>query len=211
MKKVICNINENSCPCRVIDLDNDMLYCNFMKNFAKLSIQNQEEKANHLINQICPKIRDHMLHHDALVDRLRKHTKIFLGKVKVGEICFCNLEEDNVIFLGYPADKYDNVKYKRLDGRVKTAPGFCFSIISKGNKTSEYKTEDESKAEKYSWMARRNGFRVIEGKSGDNFLIRIYGDNQDDVDEFIANLNNDLILDDLYSDFDDEFLLYGDT
>ncbi|HEC39170.1 MAG TPA: hypothetical protein ENI29_13095 [bacterium] len=208
MQKVICNINDNSCPCRVIDLDDNMLYCNFIENYVKLNFQKQSGKANHLINQVCPKIRDHIHHHDVMVERLRKHTKKFLDKIKAGEICFCTLETDNVIFLDYPADKYKYVKYKRHDGSVKTAPGFCFSIISKGNKTSEYKTKDESKAEKYSEIARRNGFRVEDERIGDTFFIKIYGDNQKDVDEFIANLNNDLILDDLYSDFDDEFLLY---
>jgi len=199
---MICNTSNNNCPCRVIANDDEIFYCNFIERWVELNIQNQVKEADQLVNMVCHEVRDHIHFHHNFVEQKQKQKRKFLEKIKYGEECFCTLESENVIFLEKPVDKYGDVKYRTVNGKINTAPGFCFSIISKGDKTSEYKTKDKIKAEEYSIMARSNGFRVEDERIGDVYILKIYGDNQNTVDEFVTNLNNNLTLDDLYRSLD---------
>ncbi len=197
-KSKLCDIISHSCPYKTFDSDKGFNYCDFVNVYAELDIQGQMEKVNRLLKKICPELREEILHHHYKVDQLRKQKKEFLAHVKQGDICFCTARVDNVIFIEHPSNIHGDVKYKTLDGEIREAPNFCFRIISKGNKFAEYETHDEEKAENYSRLARSNGFRVDVDKIKDTFFLKIYGDLQEEVDEFVTNIENNLILNDFY-------------
>lgn len=194
----ICDIISNPCPCKIVDLEDDISFCNFVKMFAEMQIMGDSKKINIFLKKVCPEVRNEILHHDYRAEQLQKQKKEFLENVKPGDICFCTAEIHDVIFLEYPSNRYRDVKYKTVDGEIGEAPSFCFRIISKGNKFALYETKEKDKAEDYSRLVRRNGFRVEEEKKENIYLLKIYGDNQEEVDEFVTNLKNDLVLDDFY-------------
>ncbi|MFX1345065.1 MAG: hypothetical protein ACFFAI_08140 [Promethearchaeota archaeon] len=197
----ICYNNFNPCPCKVLDLKKKIAYCNFINMFAESQITdkaNHSKKADSLLKKVCPEVRNEILHHDYRAEQLQKRKKEFLKRVQPEDICFCTAEIENVIFLEYPSNVHGDVKYKTFDGRISEAPSFCFSIISKGDKCAEYETNDKDKMESYERLARKNGFRVEVEQLKNGYLLKIYGDKQEEVDEFVVNLNNDLVIDDFY-------------
>ena len=151
-----------------------------------------------LLKKVCPEVRKEILHHDYRAEQLQKRKKEFLKNVKLGDICFCTAEIENVIFLEHPSNIHGDVKYKTADGRISEAPSFCFRVISKGNIYAEYETKNKNKMETYERLARENGFRVEVESLKDIYLLKIYGEKQEEVDSFVLNLNNDLVLDDFY-------------
>ena len=122
--------------------------------------------------------------------------KEFLEKVQPGDVCFCTAETENVIFLEHPSNIHGDLRYNTIDSKIYESSSFCFRIISKGDKCAEYETKDKAKLESYERLARRNGFRIEIEKIEDVYLLKIYGDRQEDVDNFAINLKNDLVLDD---------------
>lgn len=198
MKSRICNIDFNQGPCKIIDLKNGRSLCNFIERFAELSYCGENEELDRLIKQICPDMRDQILHHKCTIKQNKKIAKYFLNHVKPGDIVFCTSEIYGVEFIEYPSHKFGDYKYKNIDGVIQKAPSSCFRIISKGDKYAEYKTKDKEKAEDYSRLARRNGYRVEKEKLEDTYVLKIYRDTQEEVDLFVENLNNDLVLYDFY-------------
>jgi hypothetical protein len=57
-----------------------------------------------------------------------------------------------------------------------------------------YKTEDKDKADYYDYISRKNGFRVERSMINKLYILKIYGDIQKEVDEFVIQLENDLII-----------------
>lgn len=199
--KICDKINFKSCPCKSIDFENDISFCNFIKAYGKLEIsENFKEKAL-LLKNVCPEVRNEILQHSYRVRQLQKQEKEFLEKVRPGDVVFCTAAIHDVVFLEHPSNIYGDVKYKTIDGEIREAPSFCFRIISKGNKFAEYETSDKEKADSYSRLARRNGFRVEKQKIKNVYVLKIYGDIQKEVDDFVTNLRIEFILNDFYDFF----------
>lgn len=156
---------------------------------------NTPEMVSSFLDKVCIEVRNEVISHDSEVDRLQKKTTTFLEKVKPEELVYCSALLQDVIFLEPPKYKYGWCKYKTRDGKIKEAPPHCFSIISKGDKHGEYKTKDLKKANWYYLIARGYGFRVKKKKIDNYYVLTIYGDKQDEIDNFFFNLNKDLILD----------------
>ena len=101
-------------------------------------------------------------------------------------------------FLEKPEYKQGYCKYKTRDGIIREAPSFCFANISKGNKFSEYETKEQYKVDLYARYARRKGYRVEKNKLNDFYLLKIFGDTQEEVDDFVGLLKKNLIIDNDY-------------
>ena len=195
--KRICYSDFKNCPCRLIDIKREISYCNFIPLFAEsLSLDKEtgSNKTESFLKKICPEVRSESRQHDVEAEQLQKQKKEFLEKVKPGDVVFCQTQLENVIFLEPPKTSYGYVKYKTMEGDIFESPGFCFRIISKGTKWAIYKTEDNDKADYYDYISRKNGFRVERHKVNNEYIIKIYGDTQKEVDEFVIQLENDLII-----------------
>ena len=196
MKDHICDNFNTPCPCKVVDLDSGFFYCNFIDMYGELCFHNRTEAANKLVRQACPEIRNEVLHHDYIADRLRTQERDFLGNVKLGDIVFCTAEIHNVVLVDFPSHEHGYCKYKTIDGEIKKAPAIYFRLISKGNKFAEYKTRDEYNAEQYELVARKYGFRVERNVLKKIHILRIFGDTQEEVDQFVNCLETNFLIDD---------------
>ena len=156
------------------------------------------KETDDLLKKVCPEVRNEVMHHDYRAKKLREQEKAFLEKVKPVDIVFCTANIHNVVFLEYPSHKWDYCKYKYIKGEIRETPAFCCHIISKGTKYAEYKTKHEYKADLYDLTAREYGFRVEKEKVKEEYILKIFGDTQDEVDQFVINLNNGHILNDFY-------------
>jgi len=198
-KNILCDIISHSCPYKIFNSDKGLHYCDFVNVYAELNIKGEREKIDRSLKKVCPEIREEILHHNYRAGRLKEQEKQFLAHVQPGDVCFCTAAIENVIFIEYPSNVHGDVKYQTADGKIFESPSFCFRIISKGNVLAKYETPDKEKAESYSRLARRNGFRVEIDKIKDTFLLKIYGDLQEEIDEFVTNLENDFVIDDFYN------------
>jgi len=195
VKKTVCNTDFSPCPCKIIDLDNNISYCDLVNMFGELSLQHRPEQVNRLLKQICPDKKNLILYHEFEVKRNKEQAKKFLENVKPGDKVFCTAEIHDVIFLEKNTNAYGDCKYKTADGEIKTAPNFAFRILSKGNKFAEYRTENKYKADLYELKGKKYGFRVDRKDLENSFILKFYGDRQEDVDNFVFCIDKDLIID----------------
>ncbi|MFX1502941.1 MAG: hypothetical protein ACFFDH_18420 [Promethearchaeota archaeon] len=189
--KRICISDLSSCPCKIVDIEKKKIYCNFNNIFVNLQLSNNENNSRPLksfLRKICPELRNKILQHDHRAKQLQKQEKEFLENVKQGDVCFCTSETDNVIFLKHPSNIYGDVMYRTVDGKVYESPPFCFRIISKGNKFATYESKNKKKIENYERLARMNGFRVEIHKKNEKILLKIFGECQGEIDNFVTNL-----------------------
>lgn len=193
----ICDFSSVSCPCRIVDLEDDVLICDFVSTYATLDIAGDSRGIKMLLSKVCAEVKNERLQHESIVRRNKELERKFLDNVKIGDIVFCTAEIENVIFVEYPPHKYGHCKYKLIYGKIGEAPAFAFRIISKGKEHAKYETRDNEKAIYCARYAKRYGFRVEEHKVEDTYVIDIYGDKKENVEEFITNFENGLILNSL--------------
>lgn len=196
MKDRICDNSNISCPCKVADLESGFFYCNFIEMYADLCFHNKTEAANKLIRQVCPEVRNEVLHHDYIETQLQAQEKEFLEKARLGDIVFCTAEIHNVVLMDFPSHEHGYCKYKTINGEIKKAPAIYFRLISEGTKFAEYKTKDEYKADRYDLIARKNGFRVERKMLNNTHILRIFGDTQEEVDQFVNCLETNSLIED---------------
>lgn len=192
----LCYFDKDKCPCRLVDLDSNISFCNFVRLFADILILNNERATNLFLDKVCDDKRNEVLHHDYRAGQLRKRFKKFLNQVKIGDLVYSIAEDQDVVFLESPTHKYGDCKYRIINGTVKKAPPFLFSMISKGKYYGKYETKNKDKADLYTLEARECGFRVEKHELEDHYVLKIYGDTQEEVDSFITVLRSNFIIDD---------------
>ncbi len=128
-------------------------------------------------------------------------------KIEYGDIVYCTKELQNVVFLEPPsyeiiqkylADKKKgeldppfrgDIKYKTLNGKFRSAPIACIVKISNGDYSAEYEFKGinyETVSKNKEILARQAGFRAERIKLDYSVLLRIYGNSQEEVDDFIT-------------------------
>jgi hypothetical protein len=115
-------------------------------------------------------------------------------RVVIGDLVYCTSEIQNVYFLQKPTHRYGNCIYETINGEIKEAPTLCFRIVSKGSKCAQYKTKDQQIADSFDHLARSFGFRVEKIKLKDSYLLKIFGDTQEEVDDFVFHLKTNQVL-----------------
>lgn len=183
----ICSSNFKDCQYKI--LDNGVFFCGFFSSFVKFNKAFRIEK-----ERICPELKNKLLHHDYLADIINEQSKRFLDQVKNGEIVYCTTEMKDVVFLKKPKNRFDWCQYKTLEGKIKEARTHCFRKISLGNKCAEYKTTEIDDLNASEILAREYGFRVEKDTLKNSYLLRIYGDEQEDVDHFVICLENNYFI-----------------
>lgn len=171
------------CPCRI--LKNGIVFCDFINFLGNMSLRGETDKIDHFLKYICPDLRDQWLYEVDLRHQAQAQEKKFLNNVKEGDIVFCISEIEEVIFLEKPNRRFGKCKYKTLDGEIKEEWGFCFRNISKGDKYIEYKVKEDNKLKDYKDLAKYYGFRVEVIKLKKGHLLKIYGDAQEELSNFL--------------------------
>lgn len=132
------------------------------------------------------------------------------SQLKIGDKVFCAKIFQDVVLLEIPSidvfsyyDKYgvlsidSDIKVKTLDGQVREVSIAAISKISKGNYFIEYEIgglklwkDKKNKAEELEYLARNYGFRVEREIIKNSIKLRIFGDSQEEVNNFIALWSN---------------------
>lgn len=88
-----------------------------------------------------------------------------------------------------PLDDSKFVSCQAPTGRIIRIQACHLSRISKGNFSGEFfiqGVECEKRAQELKYKANYFGFRAIIEKKGNGFLLKIFGDSQQEVDDFIT-------------------------
>jgi len=187
-----CISEFKNCPYRL--LNKGVSLCNFLSLFFRSISFERNKRIKSILKMVCPELRSNIMHHDYLASSIQNQVKQFLDNVSIGDIVYCTIEMDNVIFLEKPKNKFDWCQYKSFDGQIKEARAHCFRKISLGNKCAEYKTTEIDDLNTSEILAREYGFRVEKDTLKNSYLLRIYGDEQEDVDHFVICLENNYFV-----------------
>ena len=174
------NVN---CPCKIIKGNYE--YCDFINFLGDLLLSGEQDRIDQFLENTCSLLKNQWLYERKLSRQGREQEKEFLDGVEEGDIVYCITEMEDVIFLEKSDKKFSKCKYKILDGEIKEQWGFCFRNISKGDKYIEYKVKNEKKLNGYRDLARHHGFRVEVIKLENSHLLKIFGDTQEELNEFL--------------------------
>lgn len=174
------------CPCKI--LYEDTFFCNFGNVYAELMFHHKSVEAKMLISSICRSVKNEIMNHEFFAQESRKMEKSFLEQVQIGDTVYCTTEGESVILLEKSRELGEKCKYRTHEGLINEEWAFCFRTVSKGNMVSEYRVKDKNYEERSLYLehlTRSNGFRVEKQKLGKSFLLRIFGDSQKEVDNFV--------------------------
>ena len=192
----MCIDGMENCPCRVFYRKFPL--CDFPRMYALWLIARRVDEADQLVERICSPRRSEIIRWRFISKFGQRNAQEFLSKVQTGDRVYCTTELSDVIFLEKDAPPYRWVKYKTSDGEEKIQHPACFRNISQGDKFAEHKVEGDNyklRVKTIERKARELGFRVEKLKLKEGYLLKIYGDTQENVDEFVALVcNNDFTL-----------------
>ena len=129
--------------------------------------------------------------------KFQEQTREFLRKAKVGDIVFCTLVAGEVKVLEMPSEKnFHKVKCLTRRGEEEKYYPDVFIIIKTGNFCAEHLFEGKGakgNAEGYQLIAQEHGFRTEVVRKGRSYLLKVYGDSQEEVDDYMTySVRNDL-------------------
>jgi len=154
-------------------------------------INQDEETAKSLVNQACPPIREEEKFKEFLIDLNKEHARDIIENAEIGDMIFCFIEtagDGEVILLEKPNTYMGQCLYKNQRGEIKSCQvGHC-RTISKGAYFVEHfikRNDSEIKSMMIERIALESGFRVEIQKTDSGHMVKIFGDKQQDVDDFM--------------------------
>ena len=190
-----CFEDVEKCPFRIYDLDKDISFCNFYKEHARLVVDRQFARIPVLISRACNWIKKEELRLKSIVEISCKNTLYFFKNAKIGDKVYCFYGSPNdleVKLLEKPRDLRSSryCKCQRKSGTIFSVHIDRLRIISKANYYGEYFIEgiekrDEKRAKDLEFQAKYYGFRAEIEEKDKGYLLKIYGDSQQEVDDFI--------------------------
>jgi hypothetical protein len=190
MKYSICRQQKEKCPFRVFDVQLDFFICNFYKEFTSMVNGGNSFGAKLLLNRACEKYQNEERRLKFISGISRKKTQDFLDNSQVGDIVFCRIAPfHKVKLLEKPLDDSKFISCEAPNGKVIRRQACHLYKISKGNYYGEYFIDDiknEKKLLKLEYKTQYYGFRTEVEKKKNGYLLKIFGDSQQEVDDFIT-------------------------
>lgn len=180
------------CPFAYRDEEDSEVYrCNYDRLWVLAALINGDEQyANTLTNKACPPIKREVKFSEFLKNIHRQYAYDIIKNAKTGDLVFCFDEIDGeVILLEKPDDILGRCLYRNKKGQVKSCPVVQFRTISKGNFAAKYLAkgnESEIDSMMIKRMAGEAGFRVEVERAEMGHQVKIFGDNQQEVDDFMT-------------------------
>ena len=218
----LCNIKDTElCPCRFKLKSN--IFCNFIHMEFELRRDRGTLKYEHFLKAICKENRQLSagpltIYEKRILERIEQAVKwVENNEIKSGDIVYCTREGKDVIFLEKPplkaftryhkykkeGEKYPpfsgDVKYKTLNGEMRECAIACIVRISTCDFFSEYEIKglneiSQNRLNSHENIARAAGFRVEKTETNSSYLLKIFGDSQEKVDDLVMCFQNDLML-----------------
>ncbi len=193
MSIIICSEKEKTENCRfkIFDLKENKVFCNFFKKYWDAFHSYGSKRANYLIKKTCEKIKNYELHQIHISKLHSKETIEMLKSIVKGDTLFWVPRSEEVILTEKPYEINVSVRCKclRFNKEIVKIPALLLRQISKGTFSGEYlihkAKNNENKAQKLEHLAKYYGFRVEVKKKEKNLILKLYGDSQQKVDNFI--------------------------
>ena len=189
MTDIVCDQDFKNCPYRIHDLEKDYPLCDYFRLHARLIINREFSKIPSLIRRACGWVLQEESRLKFIRSVAQKKTMDFLANAKVGDSVFCIRPPwHDVRLLEKPLNDSAFVSCETPKGKIIRVQACHLYRISKGSYYGEYfieGTENEKKAQEFEYKAEYYGFRAEIEKKDNGFLLKIYGDSQQEVDEFI--------------------------
>lgn len=186
----ICRQDKKGCPFRILDIQLDIFVCNFSKEYCSMLNDGNSFGAKLLLNRACEKYQNEEKRLKFISEIARKKTQDFLKNAKVGDIVFCEIApyyEVKLLETTLDASKF--VSCQAPNGRIVRRQACHLYKISKGNYSGDYfidGAENDKKVKRLKYKANYYGFKAKIEKRDNGFLLKIYGDSQQEVDDFIT-------------------------
>ena len=189
-KYLFCHQQKKNCPFRILDILLDIFICNFYKEYWRVFNDGNSFGVKSLLSRACGWIQKEEKRLDFICKISRKKTLDFLEKAQVGDTLFWTAYSKDVKLLEKPTEFIQSAKIKcqASNGKVVEIPTYLLRRISKGNYHGEYfieGIENEKKAKELEYKVKYHSFRAKIEKKDNGFLLKIYGDSQQEVDDFI--------------------------
>jgi len=120
----------------------------------------------------------------------RKNGLDVLENAQIGDALFCRIAPHHEVkLLEKPSGGSIFLKCQAPNGKIIQVQACDLRRISKGNYSGDYfieEAENEKKLRELEYKAQYYGFRTETEKKNNGYLLRIYGDSQQEVDDFIT-------------------------
>lgn len=191
-KDFVCN-HKKYLPCQFGYFDGEVHRCSYHRLWVLAAWINDDKKcASALTNKACLPIKEENNLKKYLIQLNKKNAEDILNNAKIDDVIFCSVDyggDGEVVLLEKPHTVSGHCLYRNKKGEVKSCQvGHC-RTISKGGYMSECHTkgkDSEVEAMMIRWKAIQAGFRVEIQKVKSGYLLKIFGDSQREVDDFMT-------------------------
>ena len=175
-------------PCKFAYSDGDIYRCSYHRLLVLVS----EDEGDKLTEQACPPIREEDAFQRYLGKLFIRNAMDIIENANIGDPIFCSVDfsgDGEVILLSKPKNYTGHCTYKNKKDEIRECQvGHC-RTISKGNFSVEHLIEgkdSEIESQMIRWKAVQAGFRVEIENVKEGFLVKIFGDSQKEVDDFMS-------------------------
>ncbi len=185
-----CFEDFEKCPLRIYDLEKDILRCDFFRQNSILICNRQLDRKHALVNKACDYIKKEEARLDSIVAVSHKRNLDFLKKAQIGETVYCRIGYPEVKLLEKPLNLQLSCycKCQKKDGIIFDVHVSHLHRISKSDYYGEHfinGIDNKEIAQELKSRANYYGFRVKFEERDKGYLLKIYGDTQQEVDDFI--------------------------
>lgn len=179
------------CPYRLIDLEKPHPLCRYIELTAQLIIDREFSGISGLTSKACDWIKQDEARSETIRRIARENGLDVINNAKVGDMLFClfgRFQGREVKLLEKPLNGSIFAKCQAPNGELfemqpillrRIAKGYyCGEFFVKGIENEERATISKNKANYY-------GFRADVEKKTDGFLLKIYGESKEQVEDFI--------------------------
>ena len=187
----ICRQQKKDCSFRILDIHLDIFICNFYKEYSSMLNDGNSFGAKLLLNKACEKYQIEEKRLKFISKGAEKETIQMLRRLEVGDTLFWFSRLIDVTCTQRPIEfgQIARIKCRGSDGKIIKIPAYLLRAISKGNFSGEYfidEAENGKKVKGFKYKTNYYGFRTEIEKRDNGFLLKIYGDSQQEVDDFIT-------------------------
>lgn len=190
MLYITCRCPEfKNCSFRIHDLERKIPICNFVPATRGV----QASGLHYFINRACKWIKAEEGRLATIRKNARRMASEFLKNTHIGDIVYCfegSPYDLEVKLLEKPSDSEvtSRCKVQRKSGKIFSVYVHQLRTFSKGDYTSDFFVsglDSKERARNLQYKARCYGFRAEFEKKRNGYLLKIFGDSQQEVDEFI--------------------------
>ena len=187
MTDIVCDQGFKNCPYRIVDLRKPHPLCNYFRLHARLIINREFSKIPALIRKACEWVQKEEARLECIREIARKRGLDLLKNAQTGDTVYCYVGGyQEVELLNKPKDNSIFVECKASNGKIIRVQACDLGRISKGDYYSSYFIDgNKKKAQELEYRAKYYGFRAKIKKKNNGYLLKLYGDSQQEVEDFI--------------------------